>query len=90
MEDCAGTYGVYSQWSKQTRQEAFPSKGRTCTHIFADPRLTQELQQLQLSQRPQAKHRVVERRDLLDGDLTPTGSVYCRADDTVRPLADDI
>lgn len=60
------------------------------THILTDTRLAQELQQLQLPQGPQAKHRVVERHDLLDRDLPPARPVHGRTNDTVRTLADNV
>lgn len=45
------------------------------TYILADTFRCKVLQQLQLSQRPQGKHGVVEWSDLLDGDLGVAGSV---------------
>ena len=60
------------------------------THIFADTSLTEELQQLQLSQCAETEHGVIEGGDFLDGDLAPAGSVHRRAYNPVRALADDV
>ena len=60
------------------------------THVFADTRLTEELEQLQLAQCAQTEHGVIEGRDFLDGDLAPAGSVHRRAHNAVRALTDDI
>ena len=60
------------------------------TYILADASLREELEQLELAQRAEAEHRVVERRDLLDRDLAPGRPVDGGAHDAVRALADDI
>ena len=60
------------------------------TYVLADASLREELEQLELAQRAEAEHRVVERRDLLDRDLAPGRPVDGRAHDAVRALADDI
>lgn len=60
------------------------------THVFADTSLTEELEQLELAQGAQTEHRVVERSNLLNRDLAPTGPMERRADDSIRALADDV
>ena len=47
-------------------------------------------EELDLAQRAQAEHRVVERHDLLDGHLASRRPVHGRAHNTVRALAYDI
>ena len=53
------------------------------TYILADSLVGKVLQQLQLSQCPQGKHRVVEWCNLLDGDFGTRLSVGCRDNHTV-------
>lgn len=60
------------------------------TYILADTGLTQELEQLQLAQSPQTEHGMLKGRDLFDGDLAPAGTVYCRTNDAIGTLANDI
>ena len=60
------------------------------TYVLAHPRLAQELEQLELAQRPETEHGMIKRRDLLDGDFAPAGAVDGRADDAVGALADDV
>lgn len=60
------------------------------TYVFADTSLAEEFEELKLAKGTEAEHRVVERHDLLDGDLSARGPVHGRANDTIRALADDI
>lgn len=47
------------------------------THILVDACLRKELEQLELTERAQAEERVLEREDLLDGDLLACREVDC-------------
>lgn len=60
------------------------------THVLRYTLGRKVLQQLQLSQRPQRKHWVVERGNLLDGDLGVGRPVQSRNDDTVCAFTDDV
>ena len=59
-------------------------------HILRDAGLGEELEQLELAEGAQAEHGVVERGDLLDGDLAPCGLVYGGADDAICTLTNDV
>ncbi len=60
------------------------------TYVFAYARFAKELEELELAERPETKHGVVEGCDLLDGDLAATRSVDCRTYDPVRALSYDV
>ena len=77
---------ICSTRSERARSDEDAAK----THVFADTRLTEELEQLQLAQCAQTEHGVIEGGDFLDGDLAPAGSVHRRTHNAVRALTDDI
>lgn len=58
--------------------------------VLRDIALLKEAQQLELTQRSQRKHLVLEWLDLLDGHLLTRGAVDGAADDTVGAFADDL
>ncbi len=60
------------------------------THILADAGLAEVLEELELSEGTQAKHRMVEGRDFLDRDLPAARAVDRGAYDSVRALANNI
>lgn len=60
------------------------------TYVFAYARFAKELEELELAECSETKHGVVERRDLLDGYLSPAWSMDCRTYDPVRALSYDV
>jgi hypothetical protein len=64
--------------------------GTFATHILAYTSLGEEFEQFELAQRAQAEHGVLKRRDLLDRNLAPAGSVQRTADDAVCALTNNV
>ena len=60
------------------------------TYILTNAGLAEKLEQLELAQCPQTEHRMIERRDLLDGDFATAWAMDSRADNAVGTLSDDI
>ena len=59
-------------------------------YVFAYTSLAEEFKQLQLPKSPQTEHRMVERGDLLDRNLSAGGTMDGRTNDTVGTLSYDI
>ena len=59
-------------------------------NVFAYTSFAEEFEQLQLPKSPQTEHRMVERGNLLDRNLSAGGTMDGRANDTVGTLSYDI
>jgi hypothetical protein len=59
-------------------------------HIFTNTLRCKVLQQLELTQGAQCEHGMIERGDLLDGDLGARRPVRRRNDDAVRAFPNDV
>ena len=60
------------------------------THVLIDTGVGEELQQLELTERAEAKEGVLEWQDLLDSDLSVGGLVECSDDGAVRAFAEAV
>ena len=81
---------VHASFRITRRSRAQVESYQSITYVLADTSLAEEFEELELAEGTKAEHRVVERHDLLDGDLAPRWPVHGRADNTIRALADDI
>ncbi len=59
-------------------------------HVLVLTRLREELQQLQLPQRPKTEQGMVERKDLLDSYLPSGWFVKRSRDSAIRPFTDGV
>jgi len=59
-------------------------------YILTDAGLAEKLEQLEFAQCPQTEHRMIEGRDLLDGDFATARAMDSRADNAIGTLSDDV